>query len=80
MITEAYRILRIRGKVAILCLSCDTLSFEWNDVLHRYCYACNIFLDELPDDYRRPPRTQRNLPGWQAAPANDPNHTPPEGA
>jgi len=65
MLTEAWRILRLRGQPALMCLVCDTVSFHLEDVQQKYCSACNLFLDEVPDTFRRPPRAVRNLPGWQ---------------
>ncbi len=81
MITEAYRIVRIRNTPTLLCLLCDSFSTYIEDVMQRHCLHCGTFLDEIPENYRRPPRTVRNIPGWHAPPANDPNnHLPPEGA
>ena len=80
MITEPYRVIRWRGRPMLFCLVCDQMSTFPEDVMHAFCPYCSIFLAELPEDYRRPSRTVRNLPGWQARPANDPNNQrPPEG-
>lgn len=80
MICEAYRVFRWRGRPLLVCLVCDNFTTYPEDIMHYYCPFCNLFLAELPDDYRRPPRTTRNLPGWQGDPHNDPNgpRTPPE--
>ncbi len=44
--THPYRILTLRGRQAILCLFCDWLSFNPNDVANQYCGHCHIFLGE----------------------------------
>jgi len=82
MIGEAYRIYRLRGRPHLLCLVCDTFSMHPEDVMQKYCHACGIFLDDLPESFRRPPRTVRNVPGWTVPPANDPlsDFPPDEGA
>lgn len=81
MITEAYRVLRIRGIPTLLCLVCDSWSTHPQDILHKYCWNCNLFIGELDENYRRPPRTTRNLPGWHAPPETEPDpHRSPEGA
>lgn len=53
MITPAFRLLLLRGEVHLLCLLCDAFSMHPEDVAQRYCFRCNVFLDELPEDYRR---------------------------
>lgn len=51
MLTRAYRILRYRDFPCILCLVCNRISHNPNDVRHRYCHGCHVFLDDLPMDY-----------------------------
>jgi hypothetical protein len=53
VITPAFRLLVLRGQLHLLCLLCDTFSCHPEDVSQRYCWRCNQFLDELPEDYRR---------------------------
>ena len=73
MITEPWRVLRLRGIPYLLCLVCDQLSCHMEDVNLHQCSYCGIFLQELPEDFRRPGRQVRNMPGWQVEPpANDP--------
>jgi predicted RNA-binding Zn-ribbon protein involved in translation (DUF1610 family) len=78
MITEPWRILRIRGLPCLLCLLCDSLSMHLEDVQQFYCPQCGIFLLDLPENFRRPSRNVRNIPGWRATPmpANEPESTP----
>ena len=54
MITRAYRIITILREKAILCLLCDRLSYNPNDIQHHYCGHCKVVLDQVPEDYRRP--------------------------
>jgi hypothetical protein len=53
MITPAYRILRYRDVPCLLCLRCNRISHNPNDVQHHYCGACHLFLDDLPMDYEQ---------------------------
>ena len=53
MITRAYRIITVSGQKALLCLICDGLSYNPNDIAHNYCGHCHVFLDRLPESYRR---------------------------
>ena len=54
MITPAYRVLYFRDFPCILCLVCNRISSNLNDVRHRYCGACHLFLNDLPEDFRQP--------------------------
>jgi hypothetical protein len=54
MITPAYRILHYRDYPCILCLMCNRISCNLNDIRHRYCGACHLFLNDLPEDLRQP--------------------------
>ena len=73
MIREAYVIMRLRGCPAILCLVCENVSFHLEDVNMHFCSECNLYLEDLPEAFRRPPRQVRQMPGWQVEPpANDP--------
>ena len=53
MITKPYRILRLRDTEVLLCLVCDRWSANLNDLAYTYCGYCHVFLDELPEHYRR---------------------------
>jgi hypothetical protein len=66
MIREAFLLLRLRGQAALVCLLCEHISYHLEDVTQRYCHACNTYLDEVPETYRRPPRQARSNPGWKA--------------
>lgn len=54
MITPAYRILRYRDFPCILCLVCNRISHNHNDITHHFCGACKLYLDDLPEDVRQP--------------------------
>jgi hypothetical protein len=54
MITPAYRVLHYRREPCILCLVCNRISYNPNDIKHRYCGACHLFLNDLPEDFRQP--------------------------
>ncbi len=69
MIREAFLVIRLRGHAALICLLCDQISYHTEDVTMRYCGACNVHLDEVPDTYRRPPKAARAFPGWQSWPS-----------
>ena len=65
MITHAYRVITVRGEQALLCLRCDRLSFNLHDITFHYCGHCHMWLDDLPEDYRRPSaqfRVQEEVP------------------
>ena len=53
MITPAYRIMAHAnsGYEALLCLVCNRISWNPNDVKQRYCGACHQCLDDVPADY-----------------------------
>lgn len=53
MITRAWRIIHVNGSQVILCLLCDRYSANVHDIANRYCGYCHVFLDDLPEDYRR---------------------------
>lgn len=53
MITKPYRLLRIRDVEVLLCLVCDRWSANPNDLLHRYCGYCHLWLETLPPSYQR---------------------------
>lgn len=53
MITPAYRVLRYRDFPCLLCLMCNRISNNPNDVTHHYCGHCHVFLDELPELLRQ---------------------------
>ena len=48
------------------------------DVQQFYCPFCNLFLQDLPESFRRPSRNVRNMPGWRVTPmtANEPEPEP----
>jgi hypothetical protein len=48
MITPAYRILQYRAFPCMLCLCCNRVSYNLNDVKHHYCGNCHVFLDDVP--------------------------------
>ena len=52
MITKPYRILTYRDRPCILCLVCNWISHNPNDVAHRFCGHCDLFLDDLPEMIR----------------------------
>lgn len=51
MITPAFRILRYRDWPCLLCLVCNRISHNPNDVKHHYCGHCALWLDALPEQY-----------------------------
>jgi hypothetical protein len=51
MITHAYRLLTIGGASGLLCLLCDRFSAHPDDIAHRYCSACHVFLADVPATY-----------------------------
>ena len=63
MITPAWRILRYRDFPCLLCLVCNRISHHPNDVRHRYCSACNLFLEEVPEFWRSD-NVEGQAPGW----------------
>jgi len=52
MITPAYRILTYRQFPCLLCLLCNYISHNPNDVKHKYCGHCHVFLADLPEMLR----------------------------
>lgn len=54
MITKAWRIIERTHTPALLCLLCDRLSYNPNDIKEHYCGACHAFLDDVPRDFIRP--------------------------
>lgn len=53
MITPAFRIVwsPTSNVPGILCLICNRISWHLHDVATRYCGACHLFLEELPEDF-----------------------------
>ena len=51
MITPAFRILRYRDWPCLLCLVCNRISHNPNDVKAHYCGHCSLWLDDLPENY-----------------------------
>lgn len=60
MITRPYRLLMLQGTRVLFCLVCDTYSANAHDIAHHYCGRCHLWLDDLPEDYRRPRDNLRN--------------------
>ena len=52
MITPPFRLFTYGGYTGILCLACNRLSWNVNDVQHHYCGHCHVFLDDLPEMLR----------------------------
>lgn len=52
MITQAYRILMIGVPPALLCLLCNRISHNPNDIENLYCDHCKRFLKDVPEDER----------------------------
>jgi hypothetical protein len=52
LITPAFRILRYREYPCLLCLVCNRISHNPQDVRERYCGACQLFLADLPETLR----------------------------
>jgi hypothetical protein len=48
MMTPPFRILTYRSFPCLLCLMCNRVSHNPNDVQHHYCSTCG-FLDDLPE-------------------------------
>jgi hypothetical protein len=61
VITPAYRILRYRASPCILCLACNRISHNPNDIAQHYCGVCG-FLDDLPE-LLRCDNTEGRAPG-----------------
>jgi hypothetical protein len=66
MITPPYRILTYRGYRGLLCLACNRFSWNINDVKHRYCGFCHVFLNELPELLRQD-EVEGKAPGFLLA-------------
>jgi hypothetical protein len=66
MVTPPYRILNYRGYTGILCLACNRLSWNPNDVRQHYCGHCKVFLDDLPE-LLRVDNVQGESPGFLLA-------------
>lgn len=66
MIREAYAVVRLNGQAQLLCLLCEHFSCSPEHVTQRYCPYCAVFLDEVPETWRRPPRHARLNPGWKS--------------
>ena len=73
MITPAYRVLHYRDYPCILCLVCNRISFNPNDIKHRYCGACHLFLNDLPEAFRQP-NTAGGRPGLRLTGAEGDEH------
>jgi len=44
--SETYRLVRHMGSRCLLCLRCNRISFNPNDVQQRYCGHCHVFLED----------------------------------
>ncbi len=44
--TTPYRLIIVGGRQGILCLFCDSLSWNMHDVQRKYCGACHTFFGE----------------------------------
>jgi hypothetical protein len=53
MNTKAWRLLRLAGHQALLCLLCDKYSFNPNDIQERYCGYCHTYLQDIALDFQR---------------------------
>ena len=53
MITPPWRILRYRDYPCLLCLMCNSISHNPNDIKHTWCQHCQLFLTELPEMLRQ---------------------------
>ena len=53
MITEVYRFVVTNGHPGIMCLICDRISYNPNDIEYIYCGNCRKFLYEVPKDFVR---------------------------
>jgi len=54
VITPAFRILSYRDFPCLLCLVCNRISHNPNDVKYRYCGACKLFLLDVPMHLEQP--------------------------
>jgi hypothetical protein len=54
MITKAWRFVRVGPMHGLLCLLCDRVSFNPHDMVHHYCSACHLFLDDVAPGHLRP--------------------------
>lgn len=68
MIREAFAVVRLNGQAQLLCLLCEQFTAHHEHVTQRYCPYCAVFLDEVPEAWRRPPRHARLNPGWKTWP------------
>ncbi len=63
MLTPAFRILHSRDFPCLLCLVCNRISHHPTDVELRFCSACRLFLEDLPDDFPQHHTTEGLAPG-----------------
>ena len=63
MLTPAFRILHYRDFPCLLCLVCNHISHNPNDIRFRYCGHCHLFLEELPEDFPQHHTTEGLAPG-----------------
>jgi hypothetical protein len=62
MLTPAFRILHDRDSPCLLCLVCNRISYNPNDIRERYCGGCHLFLTDVPMDLAQP-NTEGFRPG-----------------